>query len=80
MNDDLREVFDVRGGVLVYSVGANTPAGEAGLRGGDVVVSADDQKIESLADLERIIGRDGDRSVKLTVVRKRREQSIHLKW
>jgi len=80
MNDDLREFFDVRGGVLVYSVGARTMAAQAGLRGGDVVVRVNDNKVNTPDDLERVVARGGDRTARLTVVRKGREQVVNLRW
>jgi len=80
MNDDLREVFDVRGGVLVYGVGSGTPAAQAGLRGGDVVVSVNDTKVNTLADLQRVLVRSDDRDARLKVVRKKREVEVELRW
>lgn len=80
MNDDLREFFDVRSGVLVYSVGARTMAAQAGLRGGDVVVSVNDTKVSTPDDIERIVARGGDRTARLGIVRKGREQTVSLRW
>jgi S1-C subfamily serine protease len=66
--------------VFVANVVEGSIAREAGLRGGDVVVMADRIKIENPNDLVRAIRSAGDRSVTLQVIRKRKPQTITLKW
>jgi S1-C subfamily serine protease len=81
LNSDLSEVLGVRPeGVFVTNVADGSIARDAGLRGGDVVVMADDIKIENPNDLVRAIGSADDRSVKLQIIRKRKPQTITLKW
>ncbi|GAB4248599.1 MAG: hypothetical protein Kow00129_09350 [Thermoleophilia bacterium] len=69
---EVGEQFDlpVDRGVLVAQVYADTPADEAGLRRGDVIVELDGREIESQADLFSILRRrsPGDR-VTVTVAR-----------
>jgi S1-C subfamily serine protease len=83
LNQDLCEALGVKPeGVFVTSVIEGSPARVAGLRGGDVVVKADSIKIESPIDLVRAIrGADEtDHTVHLQIIRKRRPQSLTLRW
>jgi S1-C subfamily serine protease len=81
LNNDLSDVLGVKPeGVFVTNVVDGSIAREAGLRGGDVVVMADDIKIENPNDLVRAIRLADDRSVKLQIIRKRKPQTIILKW
>jgi S1-C subfamily serine protease len=81
LNSDLCDVLGVKPeGVFVANVIEGSIAREAGLRGGDVVVMADRIKIENPNDLVRAIRSAGDRSVTLQVIRKRKPQTITLKW
>ena len=43
------------GGVLVTSLEANAPAAAAGIREGDLIIAFDDQIVESLDDLHRLL-------------------------
>jgi len=54
-------------GVLVADVGAGSPAWRAGLRKGDVIVSANRRTIKSLDDLQRIV--KGSRTLLLNIQR-----------
>jgi membrane-associated protease RseP (regulator of RpoE activity) len=81
LNADLREVLGVKGGVLVISVGPGTPAERGGLRGGDVIVSADRRAVNSPIALQRALEAGaGDRSVRLEVVRKGAKRTVDLRW
>ena len=76
---DLGESFGVEQGVLVLSVGANTPAARAGLRGGDVITRVDGTAVSTPSQFKRALqGADG--GVKLTLVRKRKEMTVPLRW
>lgn len=77
---DLGESFGVSHGVLVLSVGANTPAARAGLRGGDVITRADGADIVSPLQFGRALQRSEDGEVKLTIVRKRKNVETVLRW
>ena len=46
-------------GVLVMKVIPNTPASEAGLRRGDVIISIDNQPIKTADELQRIVDQSG---------------------
>ncbi|MDQ6688881.1 MAG: PDZ domain-containing protein [Gemmatimonadota bacterium] len=81
LNNDLCDVLGVKPeGVFVTTVVEGSNAREAGLRGGDVVVMADNIKIENPNDLVRAIRSANDRSLRLQVIRKHKPQTITLKW
>ena len=83
LNPDLCDALGVRPeGVFVTSVIEGSPARAAGLKGGDVVVKADSIKIESPIDLVRAIRNadETDHTVDLQIIRKRRSQSLTLRW
>jgi S1-C subfamily serine protease len=83
LNQDLCEALGVRPeGVFVTSVIEGSPARAAGLRGGDVVVKADSTRIENPIDLVRAIrsADETDHKVDLQIIRKRRQQSLTLRW
>ena len=61
-----RRLANLDGGLLVEE--AEGPAAEAGLRAGDVILGANGQRVASVDDLEKIIGR-AKRSIALQVVR-----------
>jgi membrane-associated protease RseP (regulator of RpoE activity) len=76
MAEELREVFNVDRGVLVLNVAAGTPAERAGLRGGDVIVAADDQPISSPVELQRAMQRAMKPELRLEIVRKQKKEQV----
>ena len=83
LNADLCDVLDMKpGGVFVTRVLDNSPARNAGLRGGDVILRADSIKVDTPIDLVRAIriADDGDRSLTLQIVRKHKPGTIRLGW
>lgn len=81
LNADLCEMLAVKPeGVFVTSVQEGSIARESGLRGGDVVVGADGNKIENPNDLVRAIRLADDRKVRLEIIRKRKPQTVTLNW
>lgn len=66
--------LDVTEGVYVDSIAGNSAAGDAGVKTGDVILSVDNNKVKSTAELLEIIGRHhpGDK-VSLTVDRSGKE-------
>jgi C-terminal processing protease CtpA/Prc len=79
-NDELGHIFGVSSGVLVTEVFSD-PARSSGLRGGDVIVTADGQDLASVAQLRRIVARhNGDRAVDLEIVRQKRTRQLTLRW
>lgn len=79
LNQQLGEYFGVRSGegLLVKSVEKGSPAEKAGLKAGDVITRADNEKISDRADLRRIL-RSHRSGGKLTVgiVREKHEQNL----
>ena len=63
-------------------VAEDSPARNAGLHGGDVILRADSIKIDTPIDLVRAIrgANDGDRSLMLDIIRKHKPEKITLRW
>lgn len=72
--------FGVEHGILVNQVAPGTPGRNAGLLGGDIVVSADSVDIRSIQQLQRVLYNATDRMVTLVVVRDRKRETLRLKW
>ena len=80
-NDDLRETFGVRNGVLVLDVARGSPAYASGLRGGDIIVGVGRiSNINNPLTIRRAIDSADDAEVTLRVIRKKKAQSITLRW
>lgn len=80
-NADLRETFGVKSGVLVLDVARGTPAYASGLRGGDVIVSVGRVPVTSPLSIQRaIVEASPDNQLTLRIIRKKREQSLVLRW
>lgn len=82
LNEDLRELLGVKPeGVFVTNVVEGTPARISGLRGGDVILFANDHKLETPVDLvEAITEAEADRTLRLRISRNRKQQSLTLRW
>jgi C-terminal processing protease CtpA/Prc len=77
---DLKDYFGVKDGLLILDVVRGTPAQRAGLRGGDVIVGADGQRITSPMSLARAMERNDSGEMKLEVVRKKQTRTVVLRW
>jgi C-terminal processing protease CtpA/Prc len=81
LNDDLRAALSVKGnGVFVINVEMGTPAGEAGLKSGDVILRAGRESIDNPGELLRVMRAAAENSVRLELIRKRKPQTIILRW
>jgi S1-C subfamily serine protease len=81
LNDDLSELLGVKEGVFVTNVAEGSPARISGLRGGDVVLRADSIKVDTPIDLVRAIrAARPDNTVSLQIIRKRKPQTLVLRW
>jgi len=80
LTDDFKDLTGADAGLLVQRVARETPAARAGLKGGDVIVEANDQDITSARVLQRLISDSDDKSVKLKVVRQGKARTVWLKW
>ena len=80
MNDDLGANFGVDDGLLVLKVAPGTPASSAGLKSGDVLISANDHPLNSVMAFRREFSLSSDRTLKLQIVRRHEKQTILLRW
>jgi serine protease Do len=77
IEDQLAKYFGVSQGVLVRSVEAGSPAAEAGLVAGDVIVSIVGAAVQDPADIRRELFRSAA-SVEIGIVRNRRANKLTL--
>jgi len=80
LDEDWRVTLGVDNGVLVTKVLDGTPAKDAGLRGSDVITSADGQSVASVRTLARIVSNAKAKAVKLQIIRAGKPMVINLKW
>jgi serine protease Do len=81
LTPQLREFFGVPAdqGLLVRSVDKGTPADQAGLRAGDVIVKVQDRPIRSVGDYRMALRDASGKSVSVSILRDKREQSLTIK-
>jgi C-terminal processing protease CtpA/Prc len=80
MNPDLGKLSGAETGLFVVQVLQGTPGRDAGLRGGDVILSADGVELRSAAMLSQVIRRSEKRAVMLVVLRDRKQEKVSLVW
>lgn len=80
VDEDWSALVGVDKGLVILQVSPGSPAKEAGLRKGDVIVAAGDSPVSAVGMLQRIVNDSESRSLKLQVVRGGRTQSIVLRW
>ena len=82
LSDQLRKFFKAEdnAGVLVSDVVKNSPADEAGIQAGDVIIAVDDAAIESPQDLTAAIGEyDPNTQVTVHLIRDGKSKNIKVK-
>lgn len=80
MTKDLSEVFGVDDGLIVLRVVPGTLAHRSGLKGGDVLLRANNLHLTSPRVFERALGYSRDGEVKVTILRQKQQQVVTLKW
>lgn len=78
MGQQLAEFFGVEGnaGLLVRSVEANSPAADAGLRAGDVVLQVNEVPVTTGSEWSKTIHQNRGKPIALQVLRDRHEQTM----
>lgn len=81
MTPQLAEYFGLskRSGALVIFVFADSPAAKAGLKAGDVILSAGGETVENPIELQRVLIDKPEGEVEFKILRDRREQSLKVK-
>jgi C-terminal processing protease CtpA/Prc len=79
-NADLRETFGVKSGVLVLDVARGSPAYTSGLKGGDIIVSVGRGAVTSPLSVQRAIESADASELTLRIIRKKKQQSLVLRW
>jgi S1-C subfamily serine protease len=79
-NADLRETFGVKTGVLVLDVARGSPAYASGLKGGDIIVSVGRGAVTSPLSIQRAIESADGQELPLRIIRKKKQQSLVLRW
>jgi serine protease Do len=64
-------------GVVVRSVGGSSPAADAGVRPGDVIVEVDHQRVASVAEMKRALDRH-PKNTPVVVLLRRADQSLYV--
>jgi membrane-associated protease RseP (regulator of RpoE activity) len=80
MGPQLAEFFGAQGsaGLLVRHVEPNSPAADAGLKAGDVVVKVNALDVSSANDWSKTIHENRGKPVNVVIIRERKEQTITL--
>jgi len=77
LSDQLATFFGVKEGVLIRSVGKNTPAEKAGIKAGDVITKVDGTVVKSSGEIRTALRNAKSASpVKVTLVRSKAEMAL----
>jgi putative serine protease PepD len=79
LSEGLREGLGLDDGILVFDVLRGSPALDAGLREGDVIVSVNGRKVTSIGVLVAAIDDAIDREVELQVSRRNAKRTVRLR-
>lgn len=67
-------------GLFIVNVLEGSPAKQAGLRDGDVLLRAAEHALMTPQDLQEVMRSDINRSVKLEILRQKKTQTVVLRW
>ena len=77
ITDQLATTFGVKGGVMVTSVEADSPAGRAGLKAGDIITSVNSRMVNDVSDvLDEVRRAEDGGSLGLTGTREKKELKL----
>ena len=72
--------FPIDRGALIVEVAANSPAQQAGLKVGDIIVQVDDTPIGSMQELQKVlISKDVDQTISLKIYRGNQQLTVKAK-
>ena len=80
LTDPLRAALRVSNGLYVVSVAPRTPAERAGMREGDVLLSANGTVLNAPTDFFRIVRAQTDGHVSLELMRGRTRMTMEMRW
>lgn len=81
VSQGLGRALGTKYGVLVLQSAPGSPAYESGLRDGDVILRADQLPVRSVSDLRQTLEEaDGDKGVRLVLLREHKQREITLRW
>lgn len=81
VNADLAKALGLTRGVLVTEAPVGTPAADAGLRAGDVIVRVEGTAVSTIPELRAVVMRGlRDDAVKLDVLRNRKTRRLTVRW
>jgi serine protease Do len=81
MSDELARVLKLKKGVLVNEVPEDTPAFRSGLRTGDVIVTANDDSVTTVAELrDAVLRHFADHAAELQVIRQQKVKKLTVSW
>jgi serine protease Do len=81
LNDDLRDLVRVKGnGLFVVNVTIGSPAREAGLKSGDVIIRANREAVQNPGQLIRMITSAVDNKLVLEILRQQKSRTLTLRW
>ncbi len=78
LTKQLSEHFGVKGGSMINNVRENSPAANAGLRAGDIIVEIDGKEVTSDVDIIRGISAKAEGDVSITFVRNGARQTVQV--
>ncbi|MFN0111330.1 MAG: PDZ domain-containing protein [Blastocatellia bacterium] len=83
LNEQLAAFFNVRSGVLINEVRVGGIAESSGIKAGDCIVAVGKERVETLADLNRLVDQASDKGsaeATLSIVRDRTELTVKVKF
>jgi serine protease Do len=70
----------VKNGVFVVNVAPGSPAMQAGLQSTDVIIRVGRFEIDNPGEIARMMSAPGINTIKLHIIRKKKPQTVTLRW